>query len=559
MSTARDIVYLPPEQMIPETPGKLVQEERITEMTSERTFTHDRSPQFDHQSAELDEQFGIQEAEQKRGGFNATPALALSPRTGKLKDDLGDLANLIANITEAYTATIFVADNEHRVLSVGAAHTLSRNFVQNAIIEFGNGLVGWTAENEMHVSVCPFEHDATTLLYYSQDQELKSFIAVPIINAEHQLVGVITCDSKKSYAFPKITEKLLHHCASQAATIIDLHKQVNTSKVNSGSKGSELLMFLTELQSVSDEPTLLQTAANLPDSLIDRDALVVMTTEESGVGRGKFYSTNGQSRTGHRLLELVCKHKKIICGDRTVQALPTDDIQQRSFLSVPIRVLGRESGSFNLISRPQAAFDAIQISALEKISDCVGKTLERIRLKERFATALDTNGITSWKHFAIQGMLKINEATNQKSSLTLIRLALTNLSDVEEIAGVEATTQSMDKIMRLADQLKGNGSIACYLYGFQILVLIDSKLQDSFISRLENLIERITISDLSVARAPLNLKLGKLLLQGLRIVTARTPKDGETLSELCLKTQRLLKVVTKESHQNGGANARSWS
>ena len=114
-------------------------------------------------------------------------------------------------------------------------HTLSRDLIHTAEIPHGRGLVGWTAENKVRISVCPFEHDATTLRYYRSDQDLKSFLAVPILPRsggpqQETLLGVIACDSKKNYAFAKITEKILVDCSVQAANIIELVRSVQDRK-----------------------------------------------------------------------------------------------------------------------------------------------------------------------------------------------------------------------------------------------------------------------------------------------------------------------------------------
>ena len=130
----------------------------------------------------------------------------------KLEESLTSLVQLIANITESYSASIFVADTRNRILHSLAFQSLSRDYISNVQIPYGAGLVGWTAENKVRIAVCPFEHDSRTLLYYNTDQSLKSFIAVPILGKNGDLVGVIACDSKKSYAFPYFYVAFIYIC-----------------------------------------------------------------------------------------------------------------------------------------------------------------------------------------------------------------------------------------------------------------------------------------------------------------------------------------------------------
>ena len=135
---------------------------------------------------------------------------------GALIQSLDSLARLAANASESFSVGIFLVNplddftsKKERVLVPCGVHTLSRDFVYNAVLPFGRGLVGWVAENSEVISVAPFERDATTLAYYSRDQSLKSFIALPIIGKNGQLIGVLACDSKKSYGYSKITERIL--------------------------------------------------------------------------------------------------------------------------------------------------------------------------------------------------------------------------------------------------------------------------------------------------------------------------------------------------------------
>ena len=132
------------------------------------------------------------------------PIFLAATSCAKLNTDfanaLTQLAQLVANITDSYTTAIFLtANSPQRILNLAAIHSLSRDTISDTSINFGSGLIGWAAENGVRISVCPFEHDATTLRCYTQDQALKSFIAVPTLDpASSEILGVISCDSKKS-------------------------------------------------------------------------------------------------------------------------------------------------------------------------------------------------------------------------------------------------------------------------------------------------------------------------------------------------------------------------
>ncbi len=521
--------YIPPSY----NDGSSTASKRGSSTASKRNLAHSASSNAASSNAKVKTTF--------RTGF----------RTGthaqELRQCMNQLAGLIANVTEAYTAAIFLASDEvlpgarngQQSLSVEGVHTLSREFVHQAKIGFGRGLVGWTAENKVRISVCPFEHDATTLGYYHLDQDLKSFIAVPILNAKDELLGVISCDSKKSYAFAKIAEKILVECAAQAASVIELVDRGHTKESKTRVVSNDSIdLALNTLRQFSSEDALLSAAAKLPADLISRDALVVMTTQEGGVGAGKFYTSSAEERIGHRLLDLVCRHKKILCKERSVHALPVDDIKHRSFLSIPFHVLEKEAGSLNLLSQPSQDFSTTEIIALEKVAVVLGRELEHIRLRETAARQTDLNGHLSWKHFLIRGKVRLAEAEQRGLNLRLYRLEFSNLNEVEEYGGVDVASAALNKILRLVDQIARPPAISCCVYGTAIVILCEQNEGERIMHRLQRLIERIGINDFLPDERNPSIKIGDLLLKGLKIGAANFPEDVNTIPLLCAAARK---------------------
>lgn len=490
-----------------------------------------------------------------------------SLQKSSLSTGLNQLVRLIANVTEAYTAAIFIADNQEKLLRLVAAHTLSRDLLADATIGFGCGLVGWTAENAVRISVCPFEHDASTLLYYRSDQALKSFIAVPIIDAANMLRGVIAVDSKKSYAFAKVTEKILLDCAAQAATFIDLNNRLSQStQTNREVNSDTLTTFIESLRKQESEKDLLQLAAELPLELVDRDALVVITMDEPGSSSAAFYSTKNQARVGHRLLEVVCRHKKILCRERSVHAVSADDAQQRSFLSIPFRVLKREAGSINLLSRPFEAFSALEISALERISEVLGNELEHVRLRERLVSREESSGLLSWEVFSLQAKKRLAEAARSKRMLSLLRMNISNIHEIESFLGVDAVQQVLVKFMRLLEQVKGGDTLASYLYGTEILILSERGEAERIMGRFLRLLDKISLDhsagvSANLSKNPgrqLGVKVGELLSKGLQHVVVQSAKEGDALEDLLARSRHSLEIALTSKPLEVMANAGNW-
>lgn len=169
-----------------------------------------------------------------------------------LRKDLSRLSRFGANIADAHSCLIFIPDNLQQsfnlitvarsgnqdktaggggsLLELGAFHSLSNSVVKNCRLSSETGLIGWVAKHKRSIHVSPFDRDSRTLGIYAEDQGLKSFIGVPIklgeaFTSQHSLAGVITCDSKKSYAFSKLQGKLIENLAEEIANTIQLHLQ----------------------------------------------------------------------------------------------------------------------------------------------------------------------------------------------------------------------------------------------------------------------------------------------------------------------------------------------
>lgn len=564
------------------------------------------------QSAELQSSDGVIELNNNHLTASGVPS-TLPPGiilrgafTPELAESLNQMIRMVANVTESYTSALFlVAEakgseaNEKStkgVLELAAVHSLSRELVYDVSIPFGSGLVGWTAENGVRISVCPFEHDASTLLYYSADQSLKSFIALPILAPDQTLLGVLACDSKRSYAFAKVTEKILIDCAAQAASIILMSRKIaklgKEMRVEAGS--APLESFIEHLRGVSSERELLAEAAEIPAAVVDRDALVVITIADGQTPASAFYSTANQVRVGHRLLELVCRHKRIICSERTVQTsgTSTDGDKERSFLSIPFHVGKKEAGSINLLSSVFESFSASEIAALERVAKVIGKELELFRLREKLSSPDLSEGLMSWEHFVETSKQLLSNTSNlkrgdSKRGASLIRIVPDNIGELEDFLGVEGTRVALAKLARLVEQVKGSNAIAAQLYGQEFLILAERGEGERILSRFERLLERLAIEDgvsssgIGVGSSSVKsansfspsrtyspshtglskaapVKVTSLISRGLSKALVSTPHDGETLEELLSKTNRLLDEEREVNPSEVIANASNW-
>jgi GGDEF domain-containing protein len=119
---------------------------------------------------------------------------------------LNDITVLLSNCLDAYTAALFVWDDRSKLLNLRTFHSLSKHMIPN--VQFSpedGGLIGWVAKNNQPLTVDHFDRDTKALPYYQGDENIKSFLALPLDNRR----GVVSIDSKRQYVFTNKDQKIL--------------------------------------------------------------------------------------------------------------------------------------------------------------------------------------------------------------------------------------------------------------------------------------------------------------------------------------------------------------
>ena len=124
------------------------------------------------------------------------------------KRDFEEFIRLVCNVMDAYTGAFFLYDTALDELKLFAHFSLG-NTVNTAVsIKPGQGMIGWVVKERKPLSVKEFSHDATTLKLYSTQEDIKSFMAVPVMDGD-RILGVLTVDSKRQYVFTPKHQKLM--------------------------------------------------------------------------------------------------------------------------------------------------------------------------------------------------------------------------------------------------------------------------------------------------------------------------------------------------------------
>lgn len=138
------------------------------------------------------------------------------------------LPSSVARCTVTHSASPRVGSSVDDSLDLVAAHSLAQSILPTCKLPLETGLVGWVAKHDRSIHVSPFDRDSRTLGTYAEDEKLKSWVGVPIpldFIPSQSVTGVLSCDSKKSFAFSKLHVKLIEELALQVSSTLRLSLQ----------------------------------------------------------------------------------------------------------------------------------------------------------------------------------------------------------------------------------------------------------------------------------------------------------------------------------------------
>ena len=122
--------------------------------------------------------------------------------------DLREAIELLADITEAFTAALYLREQNGETLRPVAWHTLSKSFRQGPEIQMGEGLVGYVAKHKTPVDVDRYQQGSSATRIYDQDEGIKAFVAFPVGD-----LGVLVVDTKKRSVFGEREKKVIRDFA----------------------------------------------------------------------------------------------------------------------------------------------------------------------------------------------------------------------------------------------------------------------------------------------------------------------------------------------------------
>lgn len=124
----------------------------------------------------------------------------------KIKNKFKNIINLISDVMEAHTTALFLTDEKGDFMELYCYQSFCKKIKEKCVIKKGEGLIGWVLKEKKNLLANNYERNTQTLLFYDEDEKIKSLIAAPLPDG----AGVLYVDSKKSYRFTDEKEKIFN-------------------------------------------------------------------------------------------------------------------------------------------------------------------------------------------------------------------------------------------------------------------------------------------------------------------------------------------------------------
>ncbi len=429
------------------------------------------------------------------------------------KTILRHLIELIGNVADAYTTALFTTEPGENNLVMFEHFTLSQNLDRGAKISLGKGPVGLAAQTRKTQLIENFDQSTRFLGIYKKDEELKSFIAIPVIYGDQ--VAVLAVDTKERYRFSVKLQKVLTQFAQQIAW--------NLQPQTPGSPASK--PFLREIKSYCrflaespDRSSVANRLTKIPATLIPCTAIAVIWFEENQpegriIGHKGFAHDLSKNRVyfGKGLVGSCAKNRSPLLlqiheGRKTI--LFSEDEKSEDLKCIATLPIQHNESFYGVLLIGSAEPNGVTPADLEKLELIVSAAASAIfctDTKDRwiYDKNLDPiTGVPNYRFLKEHHLAVSEEIFKPNRSVFFLTFQISNLAELYEIHGVERGDAYLKQMMAVFSKVVPSPKFVFRLSeaGFLILLMDrDSKEVDQLKSKLKHLLEHNPININGVA------------------------------------------------------------
>lgn len=417
---------------------------------------------------------------------------------------LGHLIELIGNIADAYTCALFTMEPGGKNLVLSEHFTLSRNLEKGVKISIGKGPIGLAAQTRKSQLIENFDQNTRILGIYKKNEDIKSFIALPVIYSDQ--VAVLAIDTKERYQFSIKIQKILSEFAQQIAWNLEAKNSDTSSSTQPILQ--EINSYCRFLAESPDRSSVADRLTQIPTSLIPCPAIAVTWFEENQsegriIGHKGFAHDLSETQVflGKGLVGSCAKNKSPLLlqiheGRKSIIFSENEKPESlQCAAALPIQH-GDTLYGVLLVGSPET--EGVSHSDLDKLALIVSAASSALfcaDTKDRWVYDKNLDPITGVPNhrFLTEYHLSLSEEVfKPDESVFFLTFNITNLAELYEIHGVENGDTYLKQMMNLLSKVVPSPKYVFRLSETCFLILLMNRSQKDvglLKSKLKHLLE----------------------------------------------------------------------
>jgi GGDEF domain-containing protein len=430
---------------------------------------------------------------------------------------LGHLIELVGNVADAHTVALFIMEPGEKNLVMREHFTLSQNLDRGAKIAVGKGPIGLAAQTRKSQLIENFDQNTRFLGIYNKNEELKNFIALPVIYGKQ--VAVLAIDTKERYQFSIKLQKILTEFAQQIAWVLQPENPDDSDKLSPQPFLQEINSYCRFLAESPDRSSVADRLTQIPSSLIPCTAIATIWFEENQqegriIGHRGFAHDLSEIKVifGKGLVGSCAKNRspllmRIHEGRKTVlfsEEEKSEDLQ--CVATLPIQLNDTLYGVLLAGSSEPNGVTHADLDKLALIVSAAASALFCTDTKDRWVYDKNLDPVTGVPNhrFLAEYHLAVSEEVFQPNrNVFFLTFHITNLTELYESHGVDCGDTYLKQVMALFSKVIPSPKFVFRVSETCFLIMLmdrDQKAVDHLITKLKHLFDH---NPLNVNGAPI--------------------------------------------------------
>ncbi len=428
----------------------------------------------------------------------ATQLLKSGQYQSKINDIMQTIADIIHTSMNAHSCVVFRYDEVEKNYKLQASKTISNAFDANAVIDpQSQSFLSFVLKNNKKFKHGNFYRLGKRLEFYYTMERINTCLIQPIIeNESEKTLGLIVVDSKATYAFTEIEEKVIADFAELSAKLITAYRSYLSNDLYADYMGGYYKAVKEMILARQNYKTLLQKFIEISNMIKQSEELAILVSSESHLlsiqeTQGDYLDqmlgkTIDSDSVCYELLQsnkdiMVVSYEKLRKMDKHLFYQGELKIGMSSMMLVKLPMREKTHGILFLGSKRKNHYNQLDTNAFSTLAAQFGIALENALHLEESKKLANTDGLTNlYNHRCFQETLTkyVEYARDNDATFSLLLLDIDHFKSFNDTYGHQAGDGVLKYLASLLiNHVSDNDIVARYGGEEFVIILTDSDLK----------------------------------------------------------------------------------